>query len=143
MNVTLNFPNEVFQNNPDPMNQSSSMDNAYMQLDAFPATEKQTSFVQSAHFGEPQTPYLPLGRQFAQYNISTEDVSSLDEISSDPSWRTKSRYAPGKGKGKTRGKLSTMEEARRMPTIHIGMMHAPSFQNLEHSRALFSLPLVT
>jgi hypothetical protein len=30
----------------------------------------------------------------------------LDNISSDPSWRTKSRYAPAKGKGKARGKTS-------------------------------------
>jgi hypothetical protein len=40
MNSTSSFPNEVFQSNPDPMNQSSSV-NTYMQLDAFPATEKQ------------------------------------------------------------------------------------------------------
>jgi hypothetical protein len=107
MNFTPNFPNKLFQNNPDPINQSSTVDSAYMQVYAFPATEKQASFVQSAHFGEPQNPYSPLGRQYAQqYDITTEDVSSLDDISSDPSWRTKSRYAPGKGKSKARSKTS-------------------------------------
>jgi hypothetical protein len=77
MNSTPNFPNELFQSNPDPMNQSSSIDNAYMPLNALPATEKQTSVVQSAHFGEPQNPFSPVGRQYAQYDISTDDASSL------------------------------------------------------------------
>jgi hypothetical protein len=53
MNPTPNFPNEVFQSNPDPMYQNNMVDNAYMQVNAFPVTEQQTAFVQSAHFGEP------------------------------------------------------------------------------------------
>jgi hypothetical protein len=84
----------VFHNNPDPANQNISVDNAYMPVDAFPVTEQQTAFVQSAHFGEPRNSYAPIGRQHGEYEIFTEDALSLDDISSDPSWKARNRPPP-------------------------------------------------
>ena len=104
MNATSNFPKEVNQNIPDLTNQGSSVEDANMQEDAFPETEQQTAFIESAHFGGPQNSYAPIGRQSGEYEIFTEDPMSLDDISSDPTWRGKARFAPGKGKGKARGK---------------------------------------
>jgi hypothetical protein len=100
MNATPNFPNEVSQNNSDPTNQNMSVDNTYMPVDAFPVTEQQTAFVQSAHFGEPQNSYAPIGRQYGEYEIFTEDALSLDDISSDPTWKARNRFAPNKGKAR-------------------------------------------
>jgi hypothetical protein len=104
MNSTSNFLNEVSQNNSDLTNQSSSVNDADMQMDAFPETEQQTAFTESAHFGGPQNSYTPIGRQNGEYEIFTEDALSLDDISSDPTWKGKTHFAPGKGKGKARGK---------------------------------------
>jgi hypothetical protein len=84
MNATLNFPNEVPHNNSDLTNQNMSVDDASIPVDAFPVTEQQTAFVQSAHFAEPQNSYAPIGRQYGEYEIFTEDALSLDDISSDP-----------------------------------------------------------
>jgi hypothetical protein len=81
MNAASNFPNEVIQNNSDLTNQSSSVDNADMQMDAFPEMEQQTAFIESAHFGGPKNSYAPIGRQSGEYEISTEDPLSLDDIS--------------------------------------------------------------
>jgi hypothetical protein len=106
MNSTPNFPNEVFQNHSDLTNQSSSVDDANMQMDAFPETEQQTAFIESAHFGEPQNSYTPIGRQSGEYEVSTEDPLSLDDISSDPTWKGKTRFTPNKGKGKAKSKGS-------------------------------------
>jgi hypothetical protein len=106
MNSTPNFPNEVFHDDSDLMNQSSSVDDADMQMDAFPETEQQTAFTESAHFGGPQNSYTPIGRQSGEYEIFTEDPLSLDDISSDPTWKGRNRFAPGKGKGKAKGKGS-------------------------------------
>ena len=88
MNATSNFLNEVNQNIPDLTNQSSSVNDANMQEDSFPETEQQTAFIESAHFGEPQNSYAPIGRQHGEYEIFTEDALSLDDISSDPTWTT-------------------------------------------------------
>ncbi len=62
MNATSNFPNEVTQNVSDLTNQSSSVNDADMQIDAFPETEHQTAFIESAHFGGPQNSYTLIGR---------------------------------------------------------------------------------
>jgi hypothetical protein len=67
MNATPNFPNEVTQNNSDLTNQSSSVNDADMQIDAFPETEQQTAFIESAHFGGSQNSYAPIGRQSGEY----------------------------------------------------------------------------
>jgi hypothetical protein len=83
-----------------------------MQTDAFPGTEQQTAFIESAHFGEPQNSYAPIGRQHGEYEIFSEDALSLHDISSDPTWKARNRFAPKKGKGKEEAKLPTMEEAR-------------------------------
>jgi hypothetical protein len=61
MNSTPNFPNEVIQNNPNLTNQSGSVNDADMQMDAFPETEQQTAFIESAHFGGPKIPTRQLG----------------------------------------------------------------------------------
>ncbi len=87
MNSASNFPNEVTQNNSDLTNQSSSVNDADMQMDAFPETEQQTAFIESAHFGGPKISYAPIGRQSGEYEIFTEDALSLDDISSDPTWK--------------------------------------------------------
>jgi hypothetical protein len=71
MNSTPNFPNEVFQNNSDLTNQSNSVNDADMQMDAFPETEQQTAFTESAHFGGLQNSYTPIGRQSGEYEIFT------------------------------------------------------------------------
>ncbi len=104
MNSASNFPNEVTQNNSDLTNQSSSVNDADMQMDAFPETEQQTAFIESAHFGGLQNSYAPIGRQNGEYEIFTEDPLSLDDISSDPTWKGKTRFTPNKGKGKAKGK---------------------------------------
>jgi hypothetical protein len=106
MNSTSNFPKELIRNNSDLTNQSSSVDDANMQMDAFPEMEQQTAFTESAHFGGPQNSYTPIGRQSGEYEISTEDPLSLYDITSDPTWKGRNRFAPNKGKGKARGKGS-------------------------------------
>jgi hypothetical protein len=62
MNAAPNFPNEGIQNHSDLTNQISSVNDADMQMDAFPETEQQTAFIESAHFGGPQNSYAPIGR---------------------------------------------------------------------------------
>jgi hypothetical protein len=88
------------------MNPTPSFPNEALQMDAFPATEQQTAFIQSAHFGEPQNSYAPIGRQHGEYEIFTEDALSLDDISSDLTWKARNRFTPTKSKGKARGKGS-------------------------------------
>ncbi len=102
MNPTPSFPNEALQTNLE----DGSVENADMHMGAFPATEQKTAFIESAHFGEPQNSYAPIGQQHGEYEIFTEEALSLDDISSDPTWKARNRFAPKKGKGKGRGKAS-------------------------------------
>jgi hypothetical protein len=101
-----NLPNQVANTQSNPMNQSSSVDNAYTQADAFPPLENQMSVVHvpSVHMGQPQNPYSPIGQKYAQYNINNSEVLSFDEITSDTSWKARKSF--GKGKGRGRGRAS-------------------------------------
>ena len=114
-----------------------------MQMDAFPETEQQTAFIESAHFGGPKNSYTPIGQQSGEYEIFTEDPLSLDDISSDPTWKGKTRFAPGKGKSKARGKGSKGGKGKMnatSPLAHTGTRQALSFQNLETNWAPYIMP---
>ena len=89
MQANANLPNQGANTQSDPRNQSSSVDNAYTQADAFPPLENRNSVVHvpSVHMGQPQNPYSPIGREYAQYNINNDEILSVDEIASDPSWK--------------------------------------------------------
>jgi hypothetical protein len=157
MQSKANLPNQGASTQSDPMNQSSSVGSTYTQADAFPPLENQMSVVHvpSVHMGQPQNPYLPIGREYAQYNINNDEVLPFDEITSDTSWKARKSF--GKGKGKGRGRASNKgkgknnanwdfnysvrsfqqikEKAKTMPT---GISIIPLFQNSDQPGALLS-----
>jgi hypothetical protein len=59
--------------------------------------------------GRPQNPYSPIGREYAQYNINNDEISSMDEIASNPSWKGRRSF----GKGKNNGRRTPNFQKRR------------------------------
>jgi hypothetical protein len=68
MQANANLPNQGVNTQSDQMNQSSSVDNAFTQAEAFHPLENYNSVVHvpSVHMGQPQNPYSPIGREYAQ-----------------------------------------------------------------------------
>ncbi len=146
MQVNANLLNQGVNTQSDPMNQSSSVDNAFTQAEAFPPLENYNSVVHvpTVHMGQPQNPYSPIGREYAQYNINNNEILSVDEIASDPSWKGRRSFGKGKNNGKripnfqkhwVIPELPTKESARTIPT---GISIIPLFRNSEQPKALLS-----
>ena len=110
MNATSNFPNEVTQNISDLTNQSSGVNDADMQDDAFPETEQQTAFIESAHFGRPQNSYTrrQLGDKVGNMKSSLKMLCRLTTFLPTPLGRGKLALRLIKAKAKRKAK----EEAK-------------------------------
>jgi hypothetical protein len=76
--------------------------------------------------GQPQNPYSPISREYAQYNIYNDEILSFDE---DPLEKEgtmeKEKFQTSKNTGIT-PELPTKEKAKTMPT---GISIIPLFRN--------------